>query len=119
MNFVLFHHLNISPQEQRERSHGSFSAVSRCDAPQHCVHSLSVVSARSPGDEVRVSDSDNGRHWCGISMIPAAPTDSGGDADAEPGATVKSLIKSFDTVGQSEQRAPQQPQQHTRTHVTP
>lgn len=74
-----------------------------------------ILSARSPGDEVRVSDSDNGRHWCGISVIPTAPTDSGGDADAEPGATVKSLIKSFDTVGQSEQRAPRQ--QHTHTHT--
>lgn len=63
---------------------------------------------------MRVSDSDNGRHWCGISVIPTAPSDSGGDANAEPGATVKSLIKSFDTVGQSEQRAPRQ--QHTHTH---
>nr|XP_046267016.1 cytospin-B isoform X2 [Scatophagus argus] len=56
---------------------------------------------RSQGDEVRVSDSDNSRHWCGISMIPTAPTDASGDADSEPGATVKSLIKSFDTVGQN------------------
>lgn len=39
-------------------------------------------------------------------MIPTTPTDAGGDADSEPGATVKSLIKSFDTVGQSEQQAP-------------
>lgn len=61
-----------------------------------------------------MSDSDSGRHWCGISMIPTVPMDAGGDADAEAGATVKSLIKSFDTVGQSEQRAP--PQQHTDTN---
>lgn len=72
---------------------------------------VSIVSVRSQGDEVRVSESDNSRHWCGISMIPTPPTDASGDADSEPGATVKSLIKSFDTVGQSEHRAPRQ--QHT------
>lgn len=72
-----------------------------------------IVSVRSQGDEARVSESDNSRHWCGISMIPTPPTDASGDADSEPGATVKSLIKSFDTVGQSEHRAPQQ--QHTLT----
>lgn len=84
--------------------HSPFSVVKWCSASQHRVQSLSlsIVSARSPGDEVRVSDSDNSRHWCGISMIQTLPTDSGGDADIEPGATVKSLIKSFDTVGQSE-----------------
>lgn len=69
-----------------------------------CVHTaiLFIVSARSQGEEGRVSDSDNGRHWCGISMIPATPADASGDSNTEPGATVKSLIKSFDTVGQSE-----------------
>ncbi|XP_070838537.1 cytospin-B isoform X1 [Chaetodon trifascialis] len=60
-----------------------------------------LQGVRSLGDEVRVSDSDHSRHWCGISMIPTAPTDASGDADSEPGATVKSLIKSFDTVGQN------------------
>lgn len=75
---------------------------------------MSVVSVRSQGDEARVSESDNSRHWCGISVIPTPPTDASGDADSEPGATVKSLIKSFDTVGQSEHRAPQQ--KHTLTH---
>lgn len=75
---------------------------------------LFIVSVRSQGDEVRVSDSDNSRHWCGISMIPTTPTDANGDADSEPGATVKSLIKSFDTVGQSEHQAPQQ---HTHTQT--
>ncbi|XP_029375936.1 cytospin-B isoform X2 [Echeneis naucrates] len=58
-----------------------------------------LQGVRSQGDEMRVSDSD--RHWCGISMIPSSPTDAGGDADSESGATVKSLIKSFDTVGQN------------------
>ncbi|XP_072231777.1 cytospin-B isoform X1 [Leuresthes tenuis] len=60
-----------------------------------------VQGVRSQGDEVRVSDSDNNNHWCGISMIPTTPTDASGDANSEPGATVKSLIKSFDTVGQN------------------
>ncbi|XP_070773115.1 cytospin-B [Enoplosus armatus] len=60
-----------------------------------------LQGVRSQGDEVRASDSENSRHWCGISMIPTTPTDASGDADSEPGATVKSLIKSFDTVGQN------------------
>lgn len=64
---------------------------------------LSIVSVRSKGDEVRASDStDNSCHWSGISMIPTSPTDVSQDAEPEPGATVKSLVKSFDTVGQSE-----------------
>lgn len=84
---------------------------------------LFIVSVRFQVDEVRVSDSDNSRHWCGISMIPTTPTDASGDADSEAGATVKSLIKSFDTVGQSEHRAPQHALTHThgesqRSNVT-
>ncbi|KAM3869357.1 cytospin-B [Diretmus argenteus] len=61
----------------------------------------SLQGVRSLGDERRMSDSDGSRHWCGISMIPTTSTDANGDADSEPGATVKSLIKSFDTVGQN------------------
>ncbi|XP_071382046.1 cytospin-B [Centroberyx affinis] len=60
-----------------------------------------LQGVRSQGDEGRVSDSDSSRHWCGISMIPTTPTDANGDGDSEPGTTVKSLIKSFDTVGQN------------------
>ncbi|XP_029956359.1 cytospin-B isoform X2 [Salarias fasciatus] len=60
-----------------------------------------VQGVRSHGDEARASDSENGRQWCGISMIPTAAGDASGDPDSEPGATVKSLIKSFDTVGQN------------------
>ncbi|XP_034539412.1 cytospin-B isoform X2 [Notolabrus celidotus] len=56
-----------------------------------------LQGVRSQSDEVRGSDSDNNRHWCGISMIPTPPTDASGDTDSDPGATVKSLIKSFDT----------------------
>ncbi|KAK2828770.1 hypothetical protein Q5P01_019804 [Channa striata] len=58
-------------------------------------------NSRCQGDEVRASDSDNNHHWCGISGVPTAPTNASSDAASEPGATVKSLIKSFDTVGQS------------------
>ncbi|XP_074465982.1 cytospin-B isoform X2 [Sebastes fasciatus] len=57
-----------------------------------------LQGVRSQGDEVRVSDSDINSHWCGISMIPTTPIDASAEADLEPGATVKSLIKSFDTV---------------------
>lgn len=53
---------------------------------------LFTVSVRSQGDEVRPFD------WCS----PALCTDVGEDVDPEPAATSKSLIKSFDTVGQSE-----------------
>ncbi|XP_063750601.1 cytospin-B isoform X1 [Eleginops maclovinus] len=60
-----------------------------------------LQGVRSQGDEVRLSDSDINRQWCGISVIPTTPGDASGEADSEPGATVKSLIKSFDTVGQS------------------
>ncbi|CAI5644178.1 unnamed protein product [Oreochromis niloticus] len=60
-----------------------------------------LQGVRSQGEEMSVSDSDNGLHWCGISMIPATPADASGDSNTEPGATVKSLIKSFDTVGQN------------------
>lgn len=63
-----------------------------------CVHlsttTLFTVSARSQGDEGRGSDR--------CSVIPASSKDASGDAEPEPAATVKSLIESFDTVGQSE-----------------
>lgn len=63
-----------------------------------------VSAARSQGDDGRALDSDGGSsQWCGISVIPGtSPADASDDASAEPGVTVKSLIKSFDTVGQSE-----------------
>lgn len=61
-----------------------------------------ILSVRSKSDEVRVSDSDSSRRW---TVIPATSTDVTGDANSEPGATVKSLIRSFDTVGQSKDNA--------------
>ncbi|KAL3042354.1 hypothetical protein OYC64_020323 [Pagothenia borchgrevinki] len=60
-----------------------------------------LQGVRSQGDEVRLSDSDIQRQWCGISVIPTTPSDASGEADSDPGATVQSLIKSFDTVGQN------------------
>ncbi|XP_068456005.1 cytospin-B isoform X2 [Clinocottus analis] len=60
-----------------------------------------LQGVRSRGDEVSGSDCDTNRHRSGVSVIPTTPCDASGDADSEPGATVKSLIKSFDTVGQN------------------
>ncbi|XP_043997278.1 cytospin-B isoform X2 [Gambusia affinis] len=62
-----------------------------------------VQGVRSQGDDGRALDSDGGSsQWCGISVIPGtSPADASDDASAEPGVTVKSLIKSFDTVGQN------------------
>ncbi|XP_036381237.1 cytospin-B isoform X2 [Megalops cyprinoides] len=51
--------------------------------------------SRSKGEESGSSDTDGSPHWCGISMSQAAP------AASEHGATVKSLIKSFDSAVQS------------------
>lgn len=66
-----------------------------------------AVFVRSQGGEARgVSN------WC--SAVPASPTDASRDAGPEPAATVKSLIESFDTVGQSELWAPQ-----THPHTPP
>uniref|UniRef100_A0A3B3UY65 Sperm antigen with calponin homology and coiled-coil domains 1 n=1 Tax=Poecilia latipinna TaxID=48699 RepID=A0A3B3UY65_9TELE len=62
-----------------------------------------MQGVRSQGDDGRALNSDGGgSQWCGISVIPGtSPADTGEDASSEPGATVKSLIKSFDTVEQN------------------
>nr|XP_020456265.1 cytospin-B isoform X3 [Monopterus albus] len=60
-----------------------------------------LQGVRSQGGEMRESYSDNSHHWCSTFVIPTATTDASGDVDSDPGATVKSLIKSFDTVGQN------------------
>ncbi|XP_018610984.2 cytospin-B isoform X2 [Scleropages formosus] len=54
-----------------------------------------LQGTRSKGEDADFSDTDGSPRWCGISMSQAAPTVS------EPGATVKSLIKSFDSAVQS------------------
>ncbi|XP_015241330.1 PREDICTED: cytospin-B [Cyprinodon variegatus] len=60
-----------------------------------------MQGVRSQGDEGRVLDSSSSSQWCSTSMIPSTAADASEDASSEPGATVKSLIKSFDTVGQN------------------
>ncbi|XP_036071165.1 cytospin-B isoform X4 [Oryzias melastigma] len=60
-----------------------------------------LQGVRSQGDEVRVSESENSPVWCGISVNSTTSLDAGTDANSKPGATVKSLIKSSDTVGQN------------------
>ncbi|CAL1573841.1 unnamed protein product [Knipowitschia caucasica] len=62
-----------------------------------------LQGVRSECDEAPMSDSKH--HWCGISVMqPTATTaDPNQEAptDSEPEATVKSLIKSFDSVEQN------------------
>ncbi|CDQ88029.1 unnamed protein product, partial [Oncorhynchus mykiss] len=62
-------------------------------------------------DSESFSDADGSPHWCGISMTQttqtqstSSPINTNGNAassPSEPGATVKSLIKSFDTAVQN------------------
>ncbi|XP_047234966.1 cytospin-B isoform X2 [Girardinichthys multiradiatus] len=62
-----------------------------------------MQGVRSQGDEGRVLDSDSSSssQWCSISMIPNTPADASGEASSGAEATVKSLIKSIDTVGKN------------------
>ncbi|XP_026860099.2 cytospin-B isoform X1 [Electrophorus electricus] len=64
-----------------------------------------IQGARSQVEEGNLSESDSSPHWCGISMAQNASdglltngSESGNSTPSEPGATVKSLIKSFDTA---------------------
>lgn len=67
----------------------------------HCV--CICVIDRSRKDEGSLSDSDSSPQWCGIAMSQNAPgSESESSTPSEPGATVKSLIKSFDTAVKSE-----------------
>ncbi|XP_072569847.1 cytospin-B isoform X3 [Paramormyrops kingsleyae] len=50
-----------------------------------------LQGGRLKGDEVDSSDTDGSPRWCGISVSQT------GSPSSEPGATVKSLIKSFDS----------------------
>ncbi|CAB1352502.1 unnamed protein product, partial [Coregonus sp. 'balchen'] len=73
---------------------------------QQEIRSLRRRSLR--GDSESFSDADGIPHWCGISMTQttqtqttSSPINTNGNAassPSEPGATVKSLIKSFDTA---------------------
>ncbi|XP_042165456.1 cytospin-B isoform X2 [Oncorhynchus tshawytscha] len=63
------------------------------------------------GDSESLSESDGSPHWCGISMTQTTQTpptslsintnSNAASLPSEPGATVKSLIKSFDTAVQN------------------
>ncbi|XP_028322496.1 cytospin-B isoform X2 [Gouania willdenowi] len=55
-----------------------------------------LQGVRSESTEGRATD------WSGLSSVPTTPRDTSADADKDPGATDKSLIKSIDTVGQNE-----------------
>ncbi|KAJ8342882.1 hypothetical protein SKAU_G00328100 [Synaphobranchus kaupii] len=55
-----------------------------------------LQGSRSKGEETGSSEGDGAPHWCGISMSQTSPSMA-----AEHGATVKSLIKSFDSAVQS------------------
>ncbi|XP_026777747.3 cytospin-B isoform X1 [Pangasianodon hypophthalmus] len=58
-----------------------------------------IQGARSRMEEGTLSDSDSSPQWCGIAMAQNAPgNESESSTSSEPGATVKSLIKSFDTA---------------------
>ncbi|KAI4884448.1 hypothetical protein NFI96_032118 [Prochilodus magdalenae] len=64
-----------------------------------------IQGARSRVDEGTPSDSETTPHWCGISVtqnvsssLLTSGSGSGSSTPTEPGATVKSLIKSFDTA---------------------
>ncbi|XP_060768633.1 cytospin-B isoform X2 [Neoarius graeffei] len=58
-----------------------------------------IQGARSRMEEGSLSDSDSSPQWCGIAMTQNAPgSESESSTPSEPGATVKSLIKSFDTA---------------------
>lgn len=78
-----------------------------------CSISVCVIG-RSRVEEGTLSDSESGPHWCGISVtqnvsgsLLTSGSGSGSSAPSEPGATVKSLIKSFDTAVKSEDPPPQ------------
>ncbi|XP_019750708.1 cytospin-B isoform X2 [Hippocampus comes] len=58
-----------------------------------------LQGVRSQGDDVRQSTCDGSRKWHGVSTSPTA--DASGNANMEPGANVKSLMKSPDAGGQN------------------
>ncbi|XP_051749729.1 cytospin-B isoform X3 [Ctenopharyngodon idella] len=79
-----------------------------------------IQGTRSWNEDVSLSDSDGSLHWCQMTMSQNAPvsflTDgsgSGSSTSSEPGATVKSLIKSFDTA------VPNGPSSSVQIHTSP
>ncbi|XP_016341818.1 cytospin-B-like [Sinocyclocheilus anshuiensis] len=64
-----------------------------------------IQGARSWSEDVSLSDSEGSPHWCQMTVSQNATggcltngNGSGSSTSSEPGATVKSLIKSFDTA---------------------
>ncbi|KAI5089405.1 cytospin-B isoform X1 [Silurus meridionalis] len=58
-----------------------------------------IQGARSRSEEGNLSDSDSSPQWCAIAMTQNAPgSESESSTPSDPGATVKSLIRSFDTA---------------------
>ncbi|XP_051981977.1 cytospin-B-like isoform X2 [Xyrauchen texanus] len=77
-----------------------------------------VRGARLWREDVSLSDSDGSPHWSHMSMSQNAPCSfltngSGGSTPSEPEATVKSLIKSFDTT------VPNGPSSSVQIHISP
>ncbi len=67
------------------------------------------VIDRTWSEDVRLSESDGSPHWCRMTVSQNAPggfltngNEGGSSMSSDPGATVKSLIKSFDTAVPSE-----------------
>nr|XP_061801393.1 cytospin-B [Nerophis lumbriciformis] len=58
-----------------------------------------LQGVRSQSDDLKRSTHESSLKWCGV--ITNTPNDTNDDANKEAGATVKSLIKSSDTVGQN------------------
>ncbi|XP_052411908.1 cytospin-B isoform X3 [Carassius gibelio] len=79
-----------------------------------------IQGTRSWSEDVSLSDSDGSPHWCRMTMSQNAPggfltngNESGSSMPSEPGATVKSLIKSFDKA------VPNGPSSSVQMHTSP
>ncbi|XP_073695855.1 cytospin-B isoform X2 [Garra rufa] len=79
-----------------------------------------IQGARSWSEDVSLADSDGSPHWCRMTVSQNAPggfltngNGSGSSSSSEPGAMVKSLIKSFDTP------VPNGPSSSVQMHTSP
>ncbi|XP_043095065.1 cytospin-B-like isoform X2 [Puntigrus tetrazona] len=79
-----------------------------------------IQGTRSWSEDISLSDSDGSPHWCRMTVSQNAPggfltngNESGSSMPSEPGATVKSLIKSFDTA------VPNGPSSSVQMHTSP
>lgn len=91
----IFCHSSVAQFKQQHSFHHPKSSTLHCI----CI----CMIDRSRMEEGSLSDSDSSPQWCGIAMTQNAPdSESESSTPSEPGATVKSLIKSFDTAVKSE-----------------